>query len=242
MKLLRLVLVILLSFSLTGCIQKYEYTEDQDNAMAEYMAGQLLDNDKDYNQELVPVEELQSDSASTSSDTQNPDNPTAEVTDTPDSPDASGESTDTNTEGSDEQTDYTIAELIGTPDFNIQYTGIKLTDVYPENMDDAYFSVSSREGHQLLVIKFSVKNQSKKNKKFNLSEAAVKYQLDIGGEMLNKPEFTVLENDLQYINMTIKAGEASEVILIYDIPKDSDTSNMNLIISKDNKSKIIELK
>ncbi|MDF2485339.1 MAG: hypothetical protein K0R46_1507, partial [Herbinix sp.] len=52
----KLIVVMLLMTTLTGCIQKYEYSEDQTGAAAEYIAGLMLSYD-DYNT-LVSIEEI----------------------------------------------------------------------------------------------------------------------------------------------------------------------------------------
>jgi hypothetical protein len=241
MKRLRLVLFLLLSFTLTGCIQKYNVADEQSDAIAEYMAGMLLENDKDYEQDLIPMKDLEadnSDEASASSDESN-DASAAENTATENNSDGNSVSNSDSTEDKDS---YTLSEVIGKKNFNIEYKGYKLTDTYPENPESAYFTITPRDGYGLLVITFTVKNTSSKEKKFDLSNTDVKYQLDINVGTIYKPQFTLLENDLRYFDMTIKGGKTKEAVLVFEVTKDIDISNINLIISNADKSKILEIK
>jgi hypothetical protein len=220
-------------------------TDEQDDATAEYMAGLLLEQDEDYNQELIPMGEIKTEDtsgASTTVETGTENAEDAEDVNTPDSSDTSDAVQDNGTDQPDTQADYTLSELFGAKNFDIEYSSFKLSVSYPEDLEKTYFSVSSREGHQLLIIKFSIKNKSGKDQVINLSEEKISYQLDINGVTINKPMFTILENDLQYIDMKMKGKATTEALLIYEISNSEDTANMNLIISKDNKTKIIEIK
>ena len=237
MKRLKLVLVLLLSFSLTGCIQKYTVTEEQDDAVAEYMAGLLLNNDEDYDQELIPMEEISADNpaADNTASEENKITPTV-------APDATNEDNPSNSDSTDNQKEYTISEVIGTENFDIQYKDYKLTETYPEDPESAYFSLNSRPGYQLLVVIFSVKNKADKDEAFDLSKSGVEYQLDINVGTIYKPQFTLLENDLRYIDVTIKGGDTIEAYLVFEVSKDLEISNINLLVSKDSRSEIVEIK
>jgi hypothetical protein len=124
---------------------------------------------------------------------------------------------------------------MGQKNFDVSYSGYKLTDLYPEDYDNTYISVEADKGYQLLIIKFNIKNNTKNEKSINLSETVLNYQLEIAGEKIDKPWFTVLENDMQYIDMKIDGGASIEAVLVYQISKEADTTNMNLMISRDNK-------
>jgi len=93
-----------------------------------------------------------------------------------------------------------------------------------------------------LVASFLAKNISDKEKTLNLSNSKVLYQLDINVGTVYKPLLTLLENDLQYIDITIGAGKNKTVLLVFEVSKDIDISNINLIASKDDRTEIIEFK
>jgi len=233
MKRLRLIIIICFMLSLTGCIQEYSAAEQQNDAVAEYMAGLLLKYDEDYEQGLTKMSEIQVESTTTDMDIDTP-TPTADQDD---------DST-VNSDGPEvvTQKDYTLTEVIGEKDFDIQFTGYQITDTYPEDIESTYFSLTPRVGNQLLVASFSVLNNTGSEKALNLSKAKIIYQLDINVGTIYKPSLTLLENDLQYIDIAIKGGKTKTVLLIFEVSKDKDIAEINLVISKDNKSEIIKVK
>lgn len=68
------------------------------------------------------------------------------------------------------------------------------------------------------------------------------YQLDVNVGTIYKPLLTLLKNDLQYFDITLKPGQSEKALLVFEISKDRDAANINLLISRENRSKIIEIK
>jgi len=223
--------------SLTGCIQEYKLTELKGDATAEYMAALLLKYDEDYEPHLTPIDQLNEEVSETLGE--NNANTTT-VTPTPFLEEAITENEDS--EGAKVTKEYTLTEVIGEPDIEIQYSNYKICESYPEDTTNAYFSLTPVEGNQLLVASFLAKNISDKEKTLNLSNSKVLYQLDINVGTVYKPLLTLLENDLQYIDITIGAGKNKTVLLVFEVSKDIDISNINLIASKDDRTEIIEFK
>jgi hypothetical protein len=233
MKRMKLLIIILFVFTLTGCIQEYNVTDQQSDAASEYMASLLLKYDERYEQDLISKDRILADEIANEIEDANSPSPTL-------SP--KSDTNNTEDQGAANQENYTLTEVIGEKNFEIEYTGYIVTETYPENSESAYFSLSAYEGNQLLVTSFVVKNKSKKEKTLNLSKAEILYQLNINVGAVYKPSLTLLENDLQYIDVAI-AGEKSEtVLLIFEVSKKVEMSNINLLITKDGKSEIIEIK
>lgn len=238
MKKMRLIMLTLLMLSLTGCINEYQLSEEATDVAAEYLAGALLENDKNYETELLNWEELETAAEETKEADVSGDQNT-EPTAAPDE--------DAQTPGEDEDTtepekDFTISEVIGAENFNITYNSYKLCSVYPEDETNAYFSLTPLEGNQLLVASFTAENLTKKEKKLDLRKSKVDYQLDINVGTIYKPLLTLLENNLKYIDMKIGAGKKEEVLLIFEISKDIQMDDINLIISNEAKTEIINIK
>ena len=233
MKRLKLLIIMMFVFTLTGCIQEYNVTDQQSDATSEYMAGLLLNYDKEYEQDLISKNRILSEEITSKVDDTTSPSPTL-------SPNIDTNNTDD--QGAANQENYTLTEVIGEKNFEIEYTGYIVTETYPEDSQSAYFSLSAYEENQLLVASFLIKNKSKKEKTLNLSKAEILYQLDVNVGSVYKPLLTLLENDLQYIDVTI-AGEKSEtVLLIFEVSKKVEMSDINLLITKDGKSEIIEIK
>lgn len=232
MKKIGLVVLVIISLSLTGCIHEYQITEEASSVAAEYMAGVVLKYDRNYMEKLVepnPIDEKGQIAE--------------EIEETP-IPISAVDDTNAQMEQQEvvNQDDYTLSDVIGISDFDIEYVRYKLSDTYPEDNENAYFSLTPREGKELLVVEFSINNKKKSDKSIDLSKTKITYQLDVNVGNIYKPLLTLLENDLQYINMSIKAGKKKTALLVFEISKDVDMKNINLIVSRDVKTEIIEIK
>lgn len=235
MKRLILSFILIVLLSLSGCIQELRTKEEESDAIAEYMAGLLLKYNN-YDRALIPVNDFEDSFDDSSSDKRNDKKDKSDNTNASSSSDKASEDKGQNAEA------VTLTDLFGQKNFDITYSGFKLTEFYPEDYDDTYISLEAGEGKQLLVIKFKIKNITKKTERLNLGETVIKYRLNIDGMSIDKPWFTVLENDLQYFDMNIKGEATAEAVLVYQISKEADTDAMKLSISKDGKEMIVQLK
>lgn len=238
MKKLVLVILFLVTLSLTGCIHEYRLSEESTGVVAEYMAGVLLEHDENYERQLLDQKELEStnmEDADSSVIENNKDEPVQESTEDVEEPEEKKNTTRPNK-------DYTITEVIGAEGFKITYTSYKLCSVYPDDETNAYFSLTPLEGNQLLVTSFLVENTTKNEKRLDLRKSKVDYQLDINVGTIYKPLLTLLENNLKYIDMKIDGGKKEEVLLIFEVSKDKQLEDINLIISNGGKTEIIDIK
>ncbi len=232
----KLIVVLLLMTSLTGCIQKFEYSEEQTGAAAEYIAGMILKNDKDYKAELVSMEKIvekqQAEAAASATPT-----PAVSQNTNPDQ----GQPSDPMATTVPEK-DYTLTEVIGEKGFEIEYTDFILAESYPEDATEAYFSITPRSGYQLMVLNFQLKNTLDKENTLNLTKADIVYQLDVNVGTIYEPPFALLENNLKLIDLTLKAGEEKPVVLIFEVKTDVQMTDVNLMVTRDDRSEIIIIK
>lgn len=232
----KLIAVLLLIPTLTGCIHKFEYSEQQSEGAAEYLAGVILKNDKNYVAELVSIEKIieKQEAEASATATPIPDNPLNANSE-------QGQAT-TPTVTTAPEKDYTLTEVIEEEGFEIEYQDFIVTESYPEDVTDAYFSITPRTGYQLMVLSFTLKNTLDKENNLNLTKAKINYQLDVNVGMIYEPPFALLENNLKLIDLTLKAGEEKPVVLIFEVKKDVDMKDVNLMVTRDNRSEIIKIK
>lgn len=230
MKRLKLILLILFLLPLTGCVKKSVASDVQSDAIAEYMAGLLLEYDDDYDQALIPYDELKGDSSDGKTVTQAP-----SKSDTADGS-QTGES-DKNIDKS-----ATISDVIGMKNFDIEYKAYDITDTYPENSDDALFVLTHSKGYKLLVVSFTIHNNTDSTKNINLLNDNIEYQLQVSSKKNYSPLLSLLENDLQYIDLKLSGMQTRKGLLIFEIPEKTDTSDMKLFVSKDSTSATVKLK
>jgi hypothetical protein len=250
MKRWKLIPVALLMVTLTGCIQENRLPDQKADIIAEYMAGLVLKYNS-YDSSLLPMNMLEEEKTeevveeaneltNASDQSEDANTATEQASQNEDNTAKSNESTTKPSEEPEEQLqNYTLSEVIGMKEFAIDYSEYELTDTYSEN---DYFSITARKGYQLLIATFTVKNQSKEKAIFNLNKREIKYQLDVNSGTIFKPLLTYSDRDIQYINMPFEKEETKNVVLIFEIPQKTELSDLNLIVSSDDKSGSIKLK
>lgn len=237
MKRLIVIIICALGVTLTGCMKEYPLNEAQTDIVAEYMANRLLENDKKYSSSLMGYQEIAEIENDTSDDELQP-----EPTEIPRIDENTDNSDDTSTTDTSIDIQYTLSEVIGDSSFDIQYTGYQFADTYPEDESNLVFSVDPRKGYQLLVADFTIENITDTSKTIDLSKAPIQYQLDINVGTVYKPQLALLENNLQYIKLNVNAGSKIPAVLIFEVTRDIDMSDINLIVSRDARTEIIEIK
>lgn len=232
MRRLLVIFISVLALLFTGCMKAYPLTEEETDIVAEYMAGLLLAKDKNYSLSLLSYDEVKELSNQATTNTKEE---PIEETDKDNVLDNESEINSLDKTNS-------LSEVIGNKNFEIQFTGYKLADTYPEDETNRVFSIDPRKGNQLLIVNFTLENLNNKDMTIDLSKEKIQYQLKINGENIYKPLLVLLENNLQYINMKIAANSKIPTVLIFELEKDTDLSKISLLVSNNSKSKEIEFK
>jgi hypothetical protein len=220
--------------TLTGCMKGYPLSEVQSDIVAEYMANRLLEKDKAFLPSLLSYQgTIDIDDIIPKIE------PNKESTVAPQL--SNGDEDDTSLK-EDENIVYTLSEVIGESSFDIKYTSYQFADTYPDDESNLVFSVDPRVGYQLLVTNFIIENITDSDKIIDLTSSKIQYQLDINVGTMYKPQLALLENNLQYINLNVKAGSKIPAVLIFEVTKDINMSNINLIVSRDTRTEIIKIK
>lgn len=211
---------------LTGCgsNKRIELTNEQNDMVAEYIAGALLRYDMRYEEKLIydsfePIEES----------TEEPDispEPQPEETQTPDTNSTPGEPDTTEVSYS------SLDDIFSREGVSLSYKKSSFYNSYPENGND-YFVIEPNVSNKLLVVEFELENTSSEKKKIDLSAAGIKYSLTLGGNSYS-PLLTALPNDLRYLNTDIEAGKSKTVVVIFEVEKGAELSGGQLLITRDN--------
>jgi len=252
-----LLIICVLAISLTGCA-KYPLSETETDSVAEYMAGLLLKYNKNYSASLLSYQETDETADTVSEEVEDVseenekdinvkdiseedvEESTAVVSDKSRSVDEEDYVVDGESKNKD--IEYTLPEILETPDFDIQYAGYRLAETFPEDESDGVFVIDAKEGYKFLVVEFSVENITDSDKIFDLTSSDVIYRLDIDKETTYKPQSVLLDNNLLFINLNVKAGKKISAILVFEIPKDADMKEIVLNVYNEEKLKTIEIK
>lgn len=141
-------------------------------------------------------------------------------------------SSNINEANGDSDTASTLNEVYGTEGFEVVYGGAGEYSRYPKN--EGYFSLVAADNMKLYVVEFSIRNKTGKSKKF-AQDDGVLYNLTFDGENYYKPSLTLLENDMQSLDISIGGGKSSKGVVVFNIPKAEDKNKAKLKVIKGDK-------
>lgn len=247
-----LALAAILAANLTACdVGDTGLSEGELNQVAEYAAKLVLRHTRNYEptlQEELEVREnpgvvkenfemagktssATAEAASTSSISDNTgSNEKNSETDNTGENERSSVINETN---GDADTASTLSDVYNAEGFEVVYGGAGEYARYPKN--EGYFSLVAADDMKLYVIEFSIRNKTNKSRKFSQGEG-VGYNLTFDGENYYKPSLTLLENDIQSIDVSIGGGKSSKAVIVFNIPKAEDKNKAKLKVTKGNKS------
>ena len=265
-RLFHTIIALFLVFSLTGCVEGPQISEEQEDLVAEYAGGVLLRYSHKYDLRLVEndadedgVEDggsVVSGGAAEEQESEKSED-LSEVTSAPEVTAAPEESTTADSSMAPETTPAPDTEMTATPEeteeptvtldelydidgLSFSYKGSEFTRRYPKDSDDIV--ISPDYGQILYVVSFNIKNTSSRNIRVNLTERAFHYELGIGGDTV-LPTISLLPNGgLNYLMTRIGAGQTEEAVLIFNVDRSRRTAKeKTLTITEGDKSVVIDL-
>ena len=222
--------------SLTGCADIKYLSEEQENEIAEYAAGVLLQNSDKYPYRLITKKEKEV--------TETPTPMPATPTPTPTS--AAAQASDAPQESQPEQTaaapedskkEVSLDDLYHLKGVSVLYTSYRLADKYGSSQ------IRAEQGKKLLVAEFSLKNNSGAKKKVKLIDRRkITYQLNVDGTTYS-PQISLLENQLDYLETVIAKGKSQKAVLVFQVDKNAtNASSIDLSIEEGNNKTSVKMK
>lgn len=235
MKRFAILMILALSLMLTGCMKEINLSDDDTDVIAEYIAKTILMKQEDYNPTFHETLDMESTTEEVTPE------PTTVVEKPQNNKD--GIVAEKPSQEKPEQHNSSIEDVLGIQHFTVEYTGYGLYDTYPDDESMVYFTLQpTKTGNQLLVVTFKATNTTKKERNLSMQNKKVSYQLDINTGKIFKPLFTLMPNDLQYIDTMVKAKESLELVLIFEVSEDVNLDKINLMMSRDDEARIIKIK
>lgn len=210
-RMLLLTVLFLTIFTLGGCMDVKDMTEEESDMVAEFSAGVLLRYSDTYQWRLITKEQRQA-AGETSSPV-----PGATVT-----PSAEPQETVNPAEGG--ESGNSSAESPALQD-------VSLDDVYRLNGVKVSFSnawtckqykniqVPVDSDERLFVVAFQLRNTSSKKRSVNLMKRNIEYPLEIDGATYQLGLNLLEGNDMKYLKLSLAPGEKKKAVLVYNIPK-----------------------
>lgn len=239
-------IIIIITLGLTGCASKsVSLTEKENDMIAEYIAGKLLQYDKEYdkalvyNQDIAGEETIGQEPIETGTNT-----PVPTVSTTPTTPTVSTapEEDPNNVSATVAPTYVELSQVFNKKEFNITYSKFDYYSSYPKDSKPTYFTFEASKDNQLIIVEFDITNLTDKSDTLNLIKSNIKYQIIVNEENTYSSLLTVLENDISYLNMKLDANETEKAVLAFEVPKNSVINNLSLLASKDDNTAMIKLK
>ncbi len=231
MKRLLAVVLILICFLFTGCLQQIELTEEETEQIAQAAAGMLLNRDNNYTEKLATPTPVPTDV------------PIIMATSTPTPTSAAGsdngETAPTGSVTPNQQANCELTDIIGIDSISLQYDGYEMYDSYTFGA----FSVEPKVfGNRLMIVYILVRNSATEPIVVDLMDSSLEYRLDIDGGTRLVPQQSILLNDFQFLSTEIDAETDFSSVLVFEVKEDLNPETMNLFIMQEDKTVIIKLK
>lgn len=225
-------LLIVLTISLTGCMDVKDISEEKADLVAEYAAGVLLRYSDEYEYRLITKDQLKAEGATN----------TAVPTQTSVAAPTAGSATAGRESGQQPETtqvpEVSLDELYQLDGIQVSYESCEFTKRYKNT------EVYAEKGNTLFVVTFALKNISGAAKKVDLmGRKNIQYTLDVDGNQYF-PGINILSDDtIDYLKTTIKKGKTKKAVLIFQMDQArASASSANLTIEEGNKKTSIKIK
>lgn len=249
------ILLLCLCFSmimLAGCASSTELTEDEQDKIAEYSAGILLQHYDRYSRRLVRQETAPQQTAAPAEKTLASGNEPVQ----PQAGQAGGGAAGGGNSGSGDTAAYTggaaedgeqenieevpLGDLYHVKGMNVSYDSYAVCKEYPKK--SSAFKLTAKKGQRLFVVRFRLKNKTSKDLKVNLRSREIGYSLDVDGAVY-KPTIVMQKNGgLNYLDTKLKAGGSETAILVFEIPEVSQNpASAAVTVEENGKASVIRL-
>ena len=225
---------------LTGCGQNemVELSEEQQTQVAEYAAGLLLKYASNYHSRLVDSEEeliALADKRAHKEELQAKANAMKqqEAQEEQEAEVSNNQSTGVVDMSGDSSANVTMEDILDTISVTITYNGYELLDSYPEESGDNYvFAMDATQGNKLLVMHFTMTNVTAEPTEVDIASTGCKFLCKVNGEGYHNVLTTMLLNDLAAYKGTVDAGTSQDVVLVLEVPEDTQIQSLELLMKK----------
>lgn len=230
---------------LTGCNKSPmpDLSEEQTQLISEYAAGLILKYDKNFENMLLEPEEL----AYKEEKQAEYERKMEEYKSTQEKAEAEKEAESNSKESGGtsemEVMASSVEEALGIEGIHIAYKGFEISDSYPNaGEDETYFEVISTPGNDLLIMKFTISNNSKEDE-INILDSGARFRYSFNGGNAKAILSTLLMDDLSTFKGNIPIGESEEVVLLAEVSEvdASQIAALSLSIQIEENSVMINL-
>lgn len=258
MKNKKIILALILSFSLllTGCglVPSLNLTNEESSVISEYAAGLLLKHDKNYGGDITEIkeepEEVAEEEIAIVDEEQTPatieedDNPEEEYNEELEMEAPVSDDLGTQTAlGDNVYSARRIEDAIGVDGFEIAFSNIEVTKLYPAETDDLVFSMQAQDGKELLILHFNLTNITDSDLLCDVMNSSCKYRIKINGSDRVNCQQTILLNDLAQYYDNVSAYGMIDTVLVFEVAEGTgqNISSLDLTIKKEQETDTFRL-
>jgi len=244
LKISYMIIAMITSVLLAGCslVPSLNLTQEQEDLIAEYAAGQLVKYEKGHAMGMVPVTEEELSETEVSSNDMNA------VTEIPVQAEDSEDHTQVEEPGTPVVDDFNatsesvggvvlsnvpIGQAFGVEGFDITYSNFELQKIYPPQEDDnLIFSMQASNGKLLLVVHFNLTNGNDSACGFDAASSDIKARISVNGGERILAQTTILLNDLLTYRDEIAPFAMVDSVMVFEVPEsyENGINSLNLIL------------
>jgi len=228
---------LLFSLQITGC-GIVNLTNQENSVIAEYIALILLKHDKNYEPTLsyeaeIEPEELEEKEKDKQSETE-PE---------PEEQQTEPKETENNEKPEPQETGDSNAAIsdVFKKGISLKAIDVSFYQSYPKNKRGV-LPVEAGKGNTICVVSLKVANKDSSAVKCNFMENERSYELQVNGKTTYHAVQSLLVNDIQYLDETIKPGKSIQAVITFEIPKSAKNKSMELFVSKGSKTISMKVK
>jgi uncharacterized protein YceK len=248
------VLIVTLGLSLTGCGTRLtKLTPDEEKSIVAYSAAVVSKYNKNQKKGYIRYQlddsskkDKSSDDSGSTDNKENNENPVNDNQDPSSASDAggtdSGENANNSSNGSssDSIKELSLNDAIGIPGVTFNNPSTNISQDY--KFGD-YVSLTPKQGCQYIVCTSHVVNNSGADVNLDMRSLGYTYYFTINGTETAQNENTILLNDLATYQATLKAGEETDLVLLFQFKQDvlSNMQSQSFEMTKDGQTIKISL-
>lgn len=228
----------MMTLLLTGCGGDFPNLSDEEvETIGEYAAVTLLKYDANSRSRLVDLAQVE-ESESVSEPELIPEEPVIKPEQSQPESESQPEAQEPTVDISEsENTCNSMEEFLDLPEsVSISYIGYDLCSSYQEE-DNSYFVLEASEGKRLLVLQFTVSNDSSEAQEINLLAREDNYRVTVNENYTRTALTTMLSNDMSTYLDTVEAGSIAEMVLLIEVDATEAENMQGITLNLKNESK-----
>lgn len=217
-------LTVLILFSFTGCGNDIKLNKEENDLVAEYIAGVLL---KYSYEDEWEYQKLRNDALLTPQTSSSANNNSSSVNNNSSSTNSNSSSANNNSAqgGSSVQTQGSgdvmerLSEALGLEGATVKYKSYQVGERYP--LDEYAVSVPANKGCRVLALEFDIVNSTGAAVTADTDSKGVSLKLSVGGKTVTASS-TLLKNDLLSLSgVSIAANSTYSAVVIFQVPEEA---------------------